>query len=243
MFKILVAEDDASTRLLLRAQLRRAGFEPVLAQDGAEALDLLGQTHVDLLVCDVMMPGIDGFELCRRIREGRCPGAASATPQTLPVLMLTARAEREDKREGFLVGTDDYLTKPFDEEELLFRIKALLRRARVVEERRLSVGEVVLDYDTHTVRLPDDLPQTLPPKEFNLLYKLLAYPGQTFTRRQLLDEIWGPGSESEERTVNVHVNRLRTRFWDRPEFQIQTVRGLGYRAVIAGAPAASEVRS
>lgn len=221
MFKILVAEDDASTNRLFCAILRRSGYEPIPAVDGEDALRKLDEYKVDLLLCDVMMPRLDGFALTRMIRD---------SGSLLPVLMVTARALPEDKRQGFLVGTDDYITKPVDKEEMLLRIKALLRRARIVDERRITVGEVVLDYDSRTVRRGHDV-QTLPPKEFELLYKLLAYPDRTFTRLQLLDEIWGLDSESDERTVNVHINRLRNRFYDWPEFEIQTVRGLGYRAV------------
>lgn len=221
MFKILVAEDDASTNRLFCAILRRAGYEPIPAVDGEDALRKLDEYKVDLLLCDVMMPRLDGFALTRIIRD---------SGSLLPVLMVTARVLPEDKRQGFLVGTDDYITKPVDKEEMLLRIKALLRRARIVDERRITVGEVVLDYDSRTVRRGHDV-QTLPPKEFELLYKLLAYPDRTFTRLQLLDEIWGLDSESDERTVNVHINRLRNRFYDWPEFEIQTVRGLGYRAV------------
>lgn len=221
MFKILVAEDDASTNRLFCAILRRAGYEPIPAVDGEDALRKLDEYKVNLLLCDVMMPRLDGFALTRMIRD---------SGSLLPVLMVTAGALPEDKRQGFLVGTDDYITKPVDKEEMLLRIKALLRRARIVDERRITVGEVVLDYDSRTVRRGHDV-QTLPPKEFELLYKLLAYPDRTFTRLQLLDEIWGLDSESDERTVNVHINRLRNRFYDWPEFEIQTVRGLGYRAV------------
>lgn len=221
MFKILVAEDDASTNRLFCAILRRAGYDPVPAFDGEEALQKLDEQKVDLLLCDVMMPKLDGFGLTRAIRE---------SGSMLPILMVTAKTLPEDKHQGFLVGTDDYITKPVDKEEMLLRIKALLRRARIVDERRITVGDVVLEYDTHTVRRGHEV-MTLPPKEFNLLYKLLAYPDRTFTRLQLLDEIWGMDSESDEKTVNVHINRLRTRFADWPEFEIQTVRGLGYRAV------------
>lgn len=221
MFKVLVAEDDASTNRLFCTILRRAGYEPVVAFDGEEALQKLDGQKVDLLLCDVMMPKLDGFALTQTIRDGG---------SLLPILMVTARALPEDKRLGFLVGTDDYITKPVDKEEMLLRIKALLRRARIVDERRITVGDVVLDYDARTVRRGHEV-QTLPPKEFNLLYKLLAYPDHTFTRLQLLDEIWGMDSESDEKTVNVHINRLRNRFFDWPEFEIQTVRGLGYRAV------------
>ena len=145
-------------------------------------------------------------------------------------LMLTAKALPEDKHTGFLVGTDDYMTKPPDKTELLLRIKALLRRARIVDEHKITVGDVVVDMDSRTVRRGMEV-QTLPPKEFELLYKLLAYPERTFTRMELLDEIWGIDSESDDKTVNVHINRLRNRFYDWPEFEIQTVRGLGYRAV------------
>lgn len=221
MFKILVAEDDASTNRLFCAILRRAGYEPVPATDGEDALQKMDEYKIDLLVCDVMMPRLDGFGLTRAIRE---------SGSMLPILMVTAKALPEDKHRGFLVGTDDYITKPVDKEEMLLRIRALLRRARIVDERKITIGDVVLDYDTHTVRRGHEV-QTLPPKEFSLLYKLLAYPDRTFTRLQLLDEIWGMDSESDERTVNVHINRLRTRFYDWPEFEIQTVRGLGYRAV------------
>ena len=221
MFKILVAEDGASTNRLFCAILRRAGYEPVPATDGEDALQKMDEYKIDLLVCDVMMPRLDGFGLTQAIRE---------SGSMLPILMVTAKALPEDKHRGFLVGTDDYITKPVDKEEMLLRIRALLRRARIVDERKITIEDVVLDYDTHTVRRGHEV-QTLPPKEFSLLYKLLAYPDRTFTRLQLLDEIWGMDSESDERTVNVHINRLRTRFYDWPEFEIQTVRGLGYRAV------------
>ena len=221
MFKILVAEDDASTNRLFCAILRRAGYEPVPATDGEDALQKMDEYKIDLLVCDVMMPRLDGFGLTQAIRE---------SGSMLPILMVTAKALPEDKHRGFLVGTDDYITKPVYKEEMLLRIRALLRRARIVDERKITIGDVVLDYDTHTVRRGHEV-QTLPPKEISLLYKLLAYPDRTFTRLQLLDEIWGMDSESDERTVNVHINRLRTRFYDWPEFEIQTVRGLGYRAV------------
>ena len=221
MFRILIAEDDPNTNRLLRIILRRAGYEPICAFDGEDALQKMDEFHIDLLVCDVMMPKLDGFALTQTIRD---------SGSTLPILMLTAKMLQEDKHTGFLVGTDDYLTKPFDNEELLLRIKALLRRSRIISERRITLGNVVLEYDSHTVHRGQQL-ITLPPKEFLLLYKLLAYPGQTFTRIQLLDEIWCMDSDSDERTVNVHINRLRSRFFDCPDFEIQTVRGIGYRAV------------
>ena len=221
MLKILVAEDDPSTSKLLCAILKLNGYDPVSARDGEEALEIMDHQHIDLMISDVMMPKMDGFVLTKIIRE---------SGSMLPIIMLTAKALPEDKRTGFLVGTDDYMVKPPDRQELILRIKALLRRARIVDEHKITIGEVVLDYDTHTVRKGYDA-QVLPPKEFNLLYKLLAYPERTFTRLELLDEIWGMDSESDEKTVNVHINRLRTRFMDWPEFEIQTIRGMGYRAL------------
>ena len=224
MFRILVVEDDPNTNRLLCTILRRTGYEPISATDGEEALQKLDEIHIDLMICDVMMPKLDGFALTKLIRD---------SGSMLPILMLTAKVLQEDKHKGFLVGTDDYLTKPFDKDELLLRIKALLRRARIVNEKKITVGNLILEYDNHTVQMNQDL-ITLPPKEFLLLYKLLAYPNQTFTRLQLLDEIWGMDSDSDERTVNVHINRLRSRFFDCPDFEIQTVRGIGYRAVRKG---------
>ena len=221
MVRILVAEDDASTNKLLCAILKRNGYEPVPVFNGQAALDALDHQHIDLLLCDVMMPRMDGFALTQAIRD---------SGSMLPILMLTAKALPEDKHTGFLVGTDDYMTKPPDKTELLLRLKALLRRARIVDEHKIEIGDVVADADSHTVKRGMEV-QTLPPKEFDLLYKLLAYPERTFTRMELLDAVWGIDSESDDKTVNVHINRLRNRFYDWPEFEIQTVRGLGYRAV------------
>ena len=221
MFQILIAEDDPHQRRLMSLVLTRAGYDVHTAQDGAEALQMLDERHIDLLVLDVMMPRLDGFELTRQLREGG---------SELPILMVTARQMPEDKRTGFLVGTDDYMTKPVDEEELLLRIRALLRRAQIVADHRIVVGSVVLNYDGLTVTRGEES-QTLPQKEFYLLYKLLAYPDKVFTRLQLMDEIWGMDSEAGENTVNVHINRLRNRFRDWPEFEIVAVRGVGYKAV------------
>lgn len=215
------SEGDANQRRLMSAVLRGAGYEVHTAADGAEALRMLDEVHVDLLVLDVMMPKLDGFELTRQLRDG---GSA------LPILMVTARQLPQDKHTGFLVGTDDYMIKPVDEEELLLRIRALLRRARIVSEHRIVLGGVTLDYDGLTVERSGES-QTLPQKEFYLLYKLLAYPDKVFTRLQLMDEIWGMDSETGENTVNVHINRLRNRFRDWPEFEIVAVRGIGYKAV------------
>ena len=221
MFQILVAEDDKNTRRLMEAVLKEHGYHPILACDGLEALKLLDTHHVDLVILDIMMPGMDGYEFTRQLR---------ATDYTLPILMVTAKQLPEDKRKGFIVGTDDYMTKPVDEEEMILRIRALLRRAQIVNERRITIADVCLDYDSLTVSRGDES-QTLPRKEFYLLYKLLSYPGKIFTRIQLMDEIWGMESQSDDNTINVHINRLPKRFEDYPEFTIETIRGLGYKAV------------
>lgn len=221
MFHILVADDDASTRRLMRAVLEKAGYTVSTAQNGAEALALMDREHIDLVLLDVMMPEMDGYAFTETLRQN---------DSELPILMVSARQLPEDRRKGFLVGTDDYMTKPVDEEEMLLRIKALLRRSRIVSERRITLGEVVLDYDSMTVRRPGQ-EMELPQKEFLLLYKLLSYPGKIFTRIQLMDEIWGADSESGWETVTVHIGRLRRRFEDWPEFELVSVRGLGYKAV------------
>ena len=219
--KVLIIEDEKLLADSIRSVLERKGFEAECVYDGEAGVEYAELGIYDLLILDVMMPERDGYEVARRLRERR---------MEMPILMLTAKALPEDKHTGFLVGTDDYMTKPPDKTELLLRIKALLRRARIVDEHKITVGDVVVDMDSRTVRRGMEV-QTLPPKEFELLYKLLAYPERTFTRMELLDEIWGIDSESDDKTVNVHINRLRNRFYDWPEFEIQTVRGLGYRAV------------
>lgn len=221
MFHILVADDDKHTRMLLRAVLESENYTVSTAENGEQALELLDREHIDLVILDVMMPEMDGYEFTRIVRQ---------TDSTLPILMVTAKHLPEDEKKGFLVGTDDYITKPIDEEKLLLRIKALLRRARIVSEQRIVIGEVSLDYNSFTVTRGDEV-QVLPQKEFMLLYKLLSYPGQIFTRIQLMDEIWGTDSETGWETVTVHVGRLRKRFEGWNEFEIVAVRGLGYKAV------------
>ena len=221
MFHILVADDDKNTRLLLKAVLEREGYTVTTAVNGEEALALLDREHIDLVVLDIMMPKMDGYEFTKLVREGE---------ESLPILMVSAKQLPADKHKGFLVGTDDYMTKPIDEEEMLYRIKALLRRAKIVNERRIVIGEMVLDYDAMTVKKGNTV-QELPQKEFLLLYKLLSYPGKIFTRIQLMDEIWGIRSDTGWETVTVQIGRLRKRFEGCEEFEIQSVRGLGYRAV------------
>ena len=196
-------------------------YEVVTAENGEEAIERLDHEPVDLVVLDIMMPKMDGYEFTRFIRDTR--------PE-LPILMVSARQLPEDRHRGFLVGTDDYITKPIDTEEMLLRIRALLRRARIVNERRIVIDDVTLDLDTFTVSRPGEA-VLLPQKEFLLLYKLLSYPGKIFTRIQLMDDIWGMDSTSGWETITVHIGRLRKRFENWQEFEIQSVRGLGYRAV------------
>jgi DNA-binding response OmpR family regulator len=221
MFHILVVDDDKNTRVFFKAVLEDAGYTVTTAEDGVIALDLLGRQHIDLIVLDIMMPNMDGYEFTRVIRQSQ---------DNVPILMVSAKQLPADKHKGFLVGTDDYITKPIDDEEMLYRIKALLRRAKIVNERKIEIGEVKIDYDSLTVTRKDQV-QVLPQKEFLLLYKLLSYPGQIFTRIQLMDEIWGADSDTGWETVTVHIGRLRKRFEDWPEFEIVSVRGLGYKAV------------
>lgn len=221
MFHILVVDDDKHTRTLLSAILQNANYTVTTANNGEDALEVLDKEHIDLVVLDIMMPKMNGYEFTKLIRE---------TDNSLPILMVTAKSLPADEKKGFLVGTDDYITKPIDEEKLLLRIKALLRRAQIVNEHKITIGDVTLDYNSLTVTRNEEV-QELPQKEFMLLYKLLSYPGQIFTRIQLMDEIWGTDSETGWETVTVHVGRLRKRFEGWKEFEIEAVRGLGYKAV------------
>lgn len=221
MFQILVVDDDKNTRLLLKAVLQAENYTVFTAENGADALSVMDKEHIDLVVLDIMMPQMDGYEFTKVLRE---------SDNNLPILMVSAKQLPADKQKGFLVGTDDYMTKPIDEVEMLLRIKALLRRARIANERRIVVGDVVLDYDSLTVSRNGEK-QELPQKEFMLLYKLLSYPGKIFTRIQLMDEIWGAESDTGWETVTVHIGRLRKRFEGWEEFEIVSVRGLGYKAV------------
>ena len=220
MFHILVVEDDQNINRLIEAALLDERYVPVIARSAQEALEAIDRQHVDLMITDIMMPGVDGYALTDQIR-----GAG----YDFPIMIMTAKETISDKRKGFNVGADDYMVKPVDEEELLLRVKALLRRAKITSERKITIGQATLSYDALTISRGEER-QTLPQKEFLLLYKLLSYPGTVFTRMQLMDEIWGYDTESAEHTVSVHIGRLRERFGDWPEFTIETVRGLGYRA-------------
>ena len=221
MVRILVVDDDKNTRRLLKAVLEAENYTVLTAAGANEALEIMDREYVDLIVLDVMMPNMNGYEFTETLRDGK---------STLPILMISAKQLPEDKKKGFLAGTDDYMTKPIDEEEMLLRIRALLRRTKIADERRIVIGDVVLDYDSLTVTKNGEVTE-LPQKEFLLLYKLLSYPGRIFTCIQLMDEIWGADSETGWETVTVHIGRLRRRFADYEEFKIESVRGLGYRAV------------
>ena len=222
MFQILVVEDSKNIARLMRVVLKRAGYEVHEAADGEEALAVMDKQHIDLIVLDVMMPVMDGYTFTEMLRS---------TGDNTPILMVTAKDLPEEKCKGFLAGTDDYMVKPVNEEELVLRIRALLRRSKIVNEHKLRIGGVCLDYDSLTVS-DNGVSQTLPQKEFQLLYKLLSYPDKIFTRLQLMDEIWGMDSNSGDTTVNVHIARLRKRFETCPAFEIAAVRGIGYKAVI-----------
>lgn len=221
MFKILVAEDDSELRQLFCRVLTRNGFTAIGATDGVEALDVLDHEYIDLIVSDIMMPRMDGYTLVKILREAN---------NQIPVLMITARSGFGDMQSGFLCGADDYLVKPINVNELILRINALLRRAKIVADRQQRIGNTVFDYDSFTVR-SDEGETILPQKEFLLLYKLVSSLSHIFTRQQLMDDIWGFDSETEARTIDVHINRLRDRFRDNPDFEIITVRGIGYKAV------------
>lgn len=222
MFQIMIVDDDKNIRRYFSSVLSHNGYQTHTAASAQEALGIMEQVRIDLIVLDIMMPEMDGYAFTKMLRDCR---------NDLPILMVSAKQLPGDVKKGFLAGTDDYMTKPVDEDEMLLRIKALLRRARIVSERCLVIGGTTLDYDTLTVRTGKK-EFILPQKEFYLLYKLLSYPNQIFTRIQLMDDIWGPSSESTDATVSVHINRLRKRFENNCDFSIITIRGLGYKAQI-----------
>lgn len=221
MFDILVAEDDFKLNRIYCSALQDADFHTFAAYNGEEAMELVAEHPMDLVISDIMMPGIDGYTLTKHLRN--------EFPE-MPILMISAKEAYQDKRDGFLAGIDDYMVKPVDLNEMLLRVQALLRRAKIVTDRKLTVGNTVLRYDSYSAEF-DGKTVEIPQKEFLVLYKLMSYPGRTFTRRQLMDEFWGWESDSEERTVDVHINRLRERLRDCRDLRIDTVRGLGYRGV------------
>ncbi|MCD7729047.1 MAG: response regulator transcription factor [Clostridia bacterium] len=221
MANLLVVEDDANMRLLLNARLR-SRYTVTLAANGQEALEKFDGGNIDLIITDIMMPGIDGFSFIESLRS---------RGEAVPVIMLTAKSGQPDKCRGFAVGTDDYMTKPVNFEEFIWRIDALLRRSKIANEGKIVIGEVVVDKETFSVTRGDVVTE-LPSKEFQLLFLLLSYPNKILTKETILDSVWGYTTESDENTVRTHINRLRNKFDGYPEFEIVTVRGIGYKAVV-----------
>lgn len=220
MFAILVVEDDKTLNKMICAKLKQEAFHVFSAFDGEEAIRILDGEHIDLIISDIMMPNMNGYDLVEELRHAR---------YEVPVLMITAKDQIEDMEKGFAAGTDDYMIKPINMREMILRIKALLRRAQIANEKRLAVGNTVLDYDALTVTTPEGTIQ-MPPKEFYLLFKLLSNPNKIFTRLDLMDEIWGMETEVDERTVDSHIKKLRRKFENSKDFEIVTIRGLGYKA-------------
>ena len=221
MLKILIAEDDRELRQLFSHVLSRHGYTVTGVSNGQEALDAMDTDFYDMLISDIMMPVMDGYELVRQLRD---------VGNTTPVLMITAKDAFDDMRQGFQSGVDDYMVKPINVNEMVLRVQALLRRAQMINDRRQTIGKTEMECDSLTVTVPGES-MILPQKEFMLLYKMAAYPGKIFTRQQLMDEIWGYDSESDSHTVDVHIGRLRERFRDNEDFKIVTIRGVGYKVV------------
>lgn len=221
MFNILVVEDNLDLRELFVTTINNAGYRAFGATDGLDALNLMDNTHIDLIVADIMMPKMSGYELTKELRS---------LGNSIPILMVTAKDDYDSLQKGFSFGADDYMIKPVNVNELLLRIQALLRRARINSEKKIVIGSTIIDYESMTVKYNND-DIVLPLKEFNLLFKLLSFPGKIYTRQQLMDEIWGMDSETDDRTINTHINRLRERFSNNQDFEIVTIRGLGYKAV------------
>ena len=221
MLKILIAEDDVELRHLFTHVLIKNGYDVTGVDNGKKALDTLTNDYYDLLISDIMMPVMDGYELVRSLRE---------VNKTIPVMMITAKDAFDDMRLGFLSGTDDYLVKPVNVNEMVLRVGALIRRAQMITERKLTIGSTVMECDSMTV-IHDGVSSVLPQKEFMLLYKMASYPGRIFTRQQLMDEIWGYDTGTDSHTVDVHIGRLRDRFRDEKDFCIVTMRGVGYKVV------------
>lgn len=221
MLKILIAEDDHELRRLFAHVLIKNGYTVKEVANGKEALDALTADYYDLVISDIMMPVMDGYEFVRLLRD---------SGNNTPVMMITAKDAFDDMRLGFLSGSDDYMIKPVNVNEMVLRVGALLRRAQMINERRLTVGDTVMECDSLTVNTGTES-MILPQKEFMLLYKMASYPGRIFTRQQLMDEVWGYDSDSDTHTVDVHIGRLRDRFRDNKDFKIVTMRGVGYKVV------------
>ena len=221
MINILLVEDDQKLNKLFYTVLSKQGFNVHIANNGFEGFDILEDNHIDLIISDIMMPKMDGYEFTEIVRK---------INEEIPILMITAKDDFNSKKKSFLIGIDDYMVKPIDVNEMILRVNALLRRSKIAHDKKQVVGSTVLEYDSLTVTR-DDKSIVLAQKEFYLLYKLLSYPNKVFTRNQLMDEIWGVDSPSDLQTIDVHINRLRRRFENNPDFKIVTVRGLGYKVV------------
>ncbi len=221
MFKILIAEDDQELNNLFKKVLEKNGYEVISAFNGKMALELLEKEYIDLIISDIMMPIMDGYELVSLLREAG---------YNMPILMITAKLAFDDMRQGFLAGTDDYMVKPVNVNEMVLRVSALLRRAKMISEKKQTIGSTILDYDSMSVKTNNE-EVILPQKEFLLLYKMASFSGKIFTRQQLMDDIWGYDTDTEAHTVDVHINRLRDRFRDNDDFKIVTIRGVGYKVV------------
>ena len=221
MLKILIAEDDKELRQLFSHVLIKNGYTVTGVSNGQQALDAMENDFFDLIISDIMMPVMDGYELVHQLRD---------VGNTTPILMITAKDAFDDMRMGFQSGVDDYMVKPVNVNEMVLRVQALLRRAQMINDRKQTIGDTVMECDSLTVTVAGES-MVLPQKEFMLLYKMAAYPGKIFTRQQLMDEIWGYDSESDTHTVDVHIGRLRDRFRDSKDFKIVTIRGIGYKVV------------
>ena len=221
MLKILIAEDDRELRQLFSHVLLKNGYSVKGVSNGKEALDAIEHDYFDLIISDIMMPVMDGYEFVRSLRE---------SGSTIPVMMITAKDAFDDMQKGFIFGTDDYMVKPINVNEMVLRVGALLRRVQMINDRRQVIGSTVLECDSLTVTTENES-MILPQKEFMLLYKMASYPGKIFTRHQLMDEIWGYDNESDTHTIDVHIGRLRDRFRDCKDFKIVTIRGVGYKVV------------
>lgn len=222
MFNILVVEDNKNLRKLMVTYLKRNNYETLEAENGEDALEVLDKNHIDLLISDIMMEKMDGYELTKELRRAN---------YSLPILLITAKETIEDKKNGFLSGADDYMVKPINMDEMILRTGALLKRANIINQKKIVINDIILSYDEYTLTTKNEVYQ-LPQKEFLLLYKLLSFPGKIFTRQELMDEIWGFESTSDARTVDVHIKRIRSKFESIGDFKILTIRGVGYKAII-----------
>lgn len=220
MFSVLVVEDDEILNKMICVKLKQEAYSTFAAFDGEQALDVLDKEHIDLIISDVMMPNMDGYQLTRELRNAA---------YTVPILMVTAKNQMDDMEKGFIAGTDDYMIKPINMKEMVLRAKALLRRSQIANEKKLVIGSTVLDYDALTIKTKEEEFE-MPPKEFYLLFKLLSNPNKIFTRQDLMDEIWGMDSEVDDRTVDSHIKKLRRKFENSTDFEILTIRGLGYKS-------------